>query len=270
MRSNLSSTTELQTIISFLELEVIDYAKQEKIIDKLQSVRPEINPFIINWIANFLQDRKIFTESNSQRSNLLCINQGVPQGTVLGPLLFNTVSYDLDLESTNSARIIKFADDANSVIAGFGSVENTMKVLEEIKTWCSTNNFILNEGKTKLMTVKPNDISLVPQAFDGIEQVEELKILVVLFDSRLTFSSHIKSLCKKVTSSIYLLYRLKTFGMNISALDILYKFWCRVKLLTHYRYGHVPIRPNWPMWTKFSAGLLNLVLLLHLLQFSSS
>ena len=217
-------------ILSIDLSKAFDRAQHSIIIDKLQSVRPEINPFIINWIANFLQDRKIFTESNSQRSNLLCINQGVPQGTVLGPPLFNTVSYDLDLESTNSARIIKFADDANSVIAGFGSVENTMKVLEEIKTWCSTNNFILNEGKTKLMTVKPNDISLVPQAFDGIEQVEELKILGVLFDSRLTFSSHIKSLCKKVTSSIYLLYRLKTFGMNISALDILYKILVQSKI----------------------------------------
>ena len=62
-----------------------DRVQHNLIVEKLSKVDPPTNNYIINWISNFLTDRQIYTQFEAQTSDLRLINQGVPQGTVLGP-----------------------------------------------------------------------------------------------------------------------------------------------------------------------------------------
>ena len=78
------------------------------ICNKLESIN--INPYIINWIAIFLTDRRQSVIVNGIETNYVDINKGVPQGTVLGQFLFSLMINDLTVKDPVNI-LVKFADD---------------------------------------------------------------------------------------------------------------------------------------------------------------
>ena len=73
--------------------------------------KTNINPYIINWIASFLSDRRQRVIANGIKTNYLDVNKGVPQGTVLGPFLFSLMINDLTVKDPVNNLLVKFADD---------------------------------------------------------------------------------------------------------------------------------------------------------------
>ena len=128
----------------------LDRVQHHIVIETLSQVTPEINPFIINWVASFLKNRLVFTECNNRKSRTAIISQGVPQGTVLGPILFNIATSEIDIEPVNTAEIIKFADDSYTIIPVYGSQDDSRNAMQHIKQWCSDNDFHVNDKKSKL------------------------------------------------------------------------------------------------------------------------
>ena len=74
-----------------------------------------LNPYVINWLMNFLQDREQRVTVDGITTKFLRINRGVPQGTVLGPILFSIMVNDIKaIDSKNE--LCKFADDIFMII----------------------------------------------------------------------------------------------------------------------------------------------------------
>ena len=91
-------------------------------------------------------------------------NCGVPQGTVLGPVLFNIVYDALQLPETIKGSLSKYADDGNDLIPVDEHVKETIEEIAKHRNdWCERNNFHLNVNKTKLMMIyhaRPDDIDI--------------------------------------------------------------------------------------------------------------
>ena len=89
-----------------------------------------INPYIINWLISFLDQRKQRVVVDGYRTKYVSINRGAPQGTVMGPVLFSILINDIKANNTNKNLLVKFADDI------------TVK-------WQTEENVGLNEFETK-------------------------------------------------------------------------------------------------------------------------
>ena len=171
----------------------------------------------VRYIFDYLNNRKQRTKINQNYSSWSDIFTGVPQGSILGPLLFNIYICDL-LFCVDDEKIASYADDNTPYVVekSYTDVKGKLEIIStKLFNWLSINqmkgnaekcHFILSDNNTELSI----DIEGV-----SIKNSKEEKLLGVVFDNNLTFNTHIKGLCKKAGSKISALSRITPY-MNIS------------------------------------------------------
>ena len=183
----------------------------------------------INWFTSYLENRQQVCYANGITSSIDYVTRGVPQGSILGPLLFliyiNDISKCLDY---GVARL--FADDTNLTFSGcsFPALQNKMsKDLKGIASWLSANRLTLNVLKTDFMVVGSRqrvasleeDIAL--SLLDTkLEQVKSVKCLGVDIDEYLTWDNHMLSIRQNVTRNVSVLRRVKPFLKTENLINI--------------------------------------------------
>ena len=110
------------------------------------------------WISNFLQDRKQQVVVNGKQSTPSIVRSGVPQGTVLGPILFLLLINDID-ENIDGSSVAIFADDTRvfRAISDTSSVEKLQDDLEVLYNWEKENNMKFNAKKFELIRYGQNE-----------------------------------------------------------------------------------------------------------------
>ena len=165
----------------------------------------------LNYMKSYLDNRKQRVRVNSQFSSWQEIIAGVPQGSILGPLLFNIFLNDLFLFVSNS-KLSNYADDNTLYTTGSNLNEAKEVLLNDFKVvteWFYENYMVLNEGKCHFMCIGKNTENETLVFNDIILQnSKEEKILGVIIDNKLTFKSHIEELCKKASQKISALSRI--------------------------------------------------------------
>ena len=112
----------------------------------------------VKWFHSYLSDRQQCVKVNGCTSSLLPINQGIPKGTIVGPMLFLIFINDALLYVQNVSMNI-YADDATLISSSrwdnISLMKNNIKKdLENIKQWAIMNKMIINEKKTKSMLIR--------------------------------------------------------------------------------------------------------------------
>src|SRR3989441_10970321 len=101
---------------------------------------------MFEWIKNYLHDRSQYTYVNGVKSNVNNISYGVPQGSVLGPLLF--LIYVNDIQRATTETVPKmFADDTNAFIVADNLIDlqyKTNACLSDLNLWCLANKLTIN------------------------------------------------------------------------------------------------------------------------------
>ena len=169
------------------------------------------------WFKSYLTDRKQFVSLNGSDSDIKNITCGVPQGSVLGPILFLLYINDLPNISEKLKNFL-FADDTNIYLED-KKLENLQNVMnDELKKlfeWLCINRLSLNISKTNFVVFhainKPKYPITILINKQAIEEVKFVKYLGVLIDSHLTFKAHIDELTKKIARSVGILYKLRPF-----------------------------------------------------------
>ena len=170
-----------------------------------------------SWFKSYLSDRKQYTSLNGVDSDIKHISCGVPQGSVLGPMLF--LLYINDLPNIFSKlKFFLFADDTN-IYFECNDLKNLIKImnfeLKKIYKWLYINRLSLNMSKTKFVIFYAANKPKYPIAIlinnKAIDEVKYIKYLGVTLDAQLSFKYHIDELTKKISRGIGLLYKLRSF-----------------------------------------------------------
>jgi hypothetical protein len=136
---------------------------------------------------------------------------GVPQGSVLGPLLFWLYINDLT-ENVHRAKVVLYADDTNLLIMGKDKACKLTKTIEELETWFQSNNFIINTKKTSAMSfhLKQWREPLRPQiVFKNIEIGYQSELSFLGMTETVKWNAHVRVLKAKLCKVIYMVRILK-------------------------------------------------------------
>ena len=186
---------------------------------------------VYNWFKSYLNNRKQYVNVDSNRSDLHNIICGVPQGSILGPLLF--ILYVNDITNTSDVlEFILFADDTTILYSHDNipsQINSINRKLLEVSNWFKANKLSVNASKTNFMilgtphmTKCNNDINnstgeplsnTFNVVLDGTElaRVKKTKFLGLIIDENLTWKYHIDSVTNRISCNIGVINKLKSF-----------------------------------------------------------
>ena len=212
----------------------MDYAKafdtvpHRRLLYKLSKYG--INPKAVSWIENFLGNRTQQVLVQGEESSWKPVTSGIPQGSVLGPLLF--VIFINDLPDCVTSEAYLFADDTKifQVIANEEDKGELQKVLNWLDTWSKDWLLKFHPQKCKFMTIgkdeKNTNYTLKDQK---LQKVMEEKDIGVTIDGKLEFESNISEKINKANKMFGLLRR--SFNcLDIKTFTCLYKMMVRTHL----------------------------------------
>ena len=186
-----------------------DLVDHRLLLDKLEfyGIRGISHDFFRSYLTNRYQRVEIKDDrGNSFFSTWKSITYGVPQGSVLGPLLF--ILYINDLPSFLSpTKTTLFVDDTNIVMAGEDEKELALKLnttISSINSWMKANGLVLNQNKTKVITFNLKKTT----ESDNIATVKTAPFLGIEIDDNLKWNSHIKSLSNKLNRANFVIRNL--------------------------------------------------------------
>ena len=204
------------TIAVYIDLrKAFDTVNHHILLQKLDLLGIQGSNF--EWLKNYLQDRTQCTLANNVCSSKLNISCGVPQGSVLGPLLFLTYVNDMKNVLVNSSHYL-YADDTVIFISGENTIEvvNKLQVdLSRFDKWCKGNRLTVNTKKsnfviygTKSRVSKIHNVELELNG-DKLVRVPFYKYLGVFLDTTLNFNKHIDVSKKLICHKLYLLSKIR-------------------------------------------------------------
>ena len=206
----------------------------------------------LKLIYNYLSNRKQRVKINESFSSWEEILYGVPQGSILGPLLFNIFICDMfyfleDYEMAN------YADDSTPFSAQCSNqavIEDLEKSFAILFNWLKSNYMKVNTDKSHLLL--SGNIKLTSNIDKNIiESEEKQELLGVIIDSRLTFEEHVNNLCKKASQKLNALTRISSY-MDIPKRRIIFK-----SFITS-QFGYCPL-----VWMCHSRKLNNKINAIH-------
>ena len=186
----------------------------------------------ISWFQNYLTNRTQYTVVNGKNSSLLGVECGVPQGSVLGPMLFLLFINDISA-SIKYSNYKLYADDTVLYSKCTGEDDNTLRVnlqsdLNNVSAWCKSNAIMMNVKKTKSMMFstrhKLSHINPIQISIDDrlLECVSFYKYLGTFVDSELNFVKQSNETIKSISYKYYFLWKIRNF-LNTDILLKLYK-----------------------------------------------
>ena len=196
---------------------LLDYSKAFDMVDSTILLRKlehyGVRGIALSWFRSYLTDREQYVNVNNCNSTLHKLKYGVPQGSILGPILFIIYINDLP-QISKLAHHIYFADDANLIISAKSYAQlNVMvnDVLNLVLHWAANNGLKLNAGKTKYMLFANKKIEDIEVYLGGdrLMKSETEKFLGVLIDTNLNWSNHIRHLSTKISRNSGILFKLK-------------------------------------------------------------
>lgn len=232
-----------------------DKVPHQRLLTKLRSYGLDCK--LISWIADFLCFRTQRVRINDSYSSSAPVKSGIPQGSVLGPLLFVIYINDLPDVCRDLCSLYLFADDAKlyKVIRQHSDLTALITACQAMLEWCDKWCMKLNTDKCKALTLgkskvsDSNQIATFDIPYNGdilhLEHVSSMKDLGITIDSDLNFKVHIYGKIKLAFSMLAIINR-NFFNLDKDTFKLLYKSLVR----SHIEYGH-------SVWNPYRIGIIS-------------
>lgn len=228
---------------------LLDYSKafdclnHEMLLKKLEGIG--VTGVAARWFGSYLEGRTQVVEISHTdhkgtiqtiRSESQNLDRGVPQGSVLGPVLYIIFTSDMPSFLEQHCSVLMYADDTVLI--------NSTKTPEELEInayiafnmaleYCHRNDLAVNESKSTQLFFGPKKHQVTE--ITGLNQTEHAKHLGLTIDSDLSWSLHVDTVCSKLSSGVYVIKRLKSITEDQSILRTAYFALAE----SHLRYGLV-------------------------------
>ena len=203
---------------TFLDLsKAFDCLDHEVLLSKLAYYG--VRGILLDWFKSYLCNRNQFVVISNVFSNHLPVKCGVPQGSILGPLLFIIYINDL-CKASDKLHFILYADDTN-IFCSHEDPQTLMHIvsneLSKVRIWFCANKLLLNVNKTaSILFSTPNRLP-VPSIHSihfcdtEVPLCKSVKFLGVLIDSHLTWIDHIQAISKSISKGVGIIARLRHY-----------------------------------------------------------
>ena len=234
----------------FLDLsKAFDSLDIDKLLAKLYHYGVRGKSF--DWFSSYLKNRKLFVSYDNSSSQIYEITHGVPQGSVLGPLLYIIYTNDLSFNLKYSNSIL-FADDSTILCTGKKIKDIIPKITHDLNIlidWFYANKLTLNISKTSCILFKSKTTRINSAEIKlkfGLEKIivkKTTKFLGFEIDQHLNWDNHIKQLITKINKNLYLLRCFKKLLPNWS------------KRMLYFNYIHSNLTYGLSVWGPMASQL---------------
>ena len=213
-----------------------------------------IDGIALRWFQSYLSNRKQYITLEGIESDKMDISVGVPQGSILGPLVFLIYINDAH-RASQALNFIHFADDTtlSQNLAFFSGGNLTRSQMERrinaelsnVYNWLCVNKLSLNVSKSRCMIFKNRKIDTVSMPWnieingEKVECVSEFNFLGILLDEFLSWAPHTKKVCSKISRTLGVIKRVRR-TLPFSALKTLYN----ALIVPHLNFGIKLWHPN--------------------------
>ena len=220
------------TLAIFCDLsKAFDVINHQILLDKMNMYG--IRGIVHKWFQSYLHKRTQFVTIANDKSNRNDITRGVPQGSILGPLLF--LIYMNDISNACDVNLLSFADDTTIYMSSaskqhlFTSANCAMKALSD---WFAANELYLNAKKTNYMIISPSQIHTDTSELElkigntTIERVgqkfpsKSTKFLGIHLDDHLTWKHHISYINSKIRKTVFAMNQSKRYLPETSLIHL--------------------------------------------------
>ena len=210
--SNVLNKKQIGLLLLIDFSKAFDMVEHDILLAKLSNYG--IRGIALDWIKSYLSNREQYVCFNGKKSTVANIKYGVPQGSILGPLLF--IIYINDISNISDlATFILYADDVNIIITGHSEAEirdQLTDLINKLVSWVDSNGLALNLKKTNYMLFsrKRNLESINFKIKNlNIERKTEARFLGIIIDEKLDWSKHITALKSKMSRYLGVMYKIK-------------------------------------------------------------
>ena len=208
--------------VTFIDLcKAFDSVNHDILIDKLKTYG--CSDSTVMWFSSYLSNRSQIVYFKGSLSDKQNIGRGVPQGSILGPLLFVLFVNDIPLHLSKCDSDL-YADDTSVYTVGSSSVEvqeSLQTDMDSLSKWCLYNDLCINVNKTNSMLITTRqkrsqnsvDISDLNILINGevVPSCASQRLLGVNISHSLDWDQHITNIRKSINSRLYVLLRIRYF-----------------------------------------------------------
>ena len=218
----LAADRHLEGVLILLDFSAAFDTLSHKVLIKRLHDRYGIKGSALRWYKSYLDSRYHTVSINGVLSDEIPLDEGVPQGSVKGPLLFTLFSAALgDIIKAHGIDFMTYADDSQLYILLHPRdrefvIPRLELCLRDIKAWTADNMLVLNDSKTEIVHISSKFIKTpsFPKITMGSSEIEVSRVarnLGVIFDEHMDMKDHIKALTRAASFAIYRIGQLRRY-----------------------------------------------------------